>query len=238
MLKQILEVNARIAQPSNGEYRLTSRATKPATVFSRRTLLAVAACAALRTVLAPSGALAEDLTTEAAGFVARVIARAFEILQKKSLRSDERIKALTALFLENFDVRAMSLFALGTYAGRAMGPQRDAYVDAFKDYMIHHYFGRLEAIGDTFSIGRASPDGENVVWVTSGVGSRDGKPYRVEWRVRKTDGTLKIFDVILEGSSLLWVQRSDFASVLQRNNGNITQLTELMRVEKVGKDTP
>ncbi len=238
MPAQISQLASSLAHRSDGGHRLACFAARPATKLSRRTFLTIAASAALPMALAPRGARAEDLTDEAAAFVTQVVARAFEILQNKSLSREARIEALKGLFLERFDVRAMSLFALGNYAGRAMGAQRDAYVEAFKDYMIQHYFGRLEAVGDTFSIGRASPDGENIVWVTSGIGSRGGKPYRVEWRVRKEDDGLKIFNVILEGSSLLWVQRTDFASVLQSNNGNVTRLTELMRIQKVGKETP
>ena len=207
-------------------------------MFTRRTLLAVAACAALRPFAAPSRAAAEDLPAEGAKFVAGIVDQALKILKDKSLGEDEQIKRLTDLFIENFDTRAMSLFALGVYAGRARGAEREAYFDAFKNYMIRHYFSRLESVGDVFSINRASLDGENIVWVTSEAGSHGEKGYRVEWRVRKQDGLLKIFDVLVEGSSLMWLQRNDFASVLRHNDGNIAELTRLMRIQKVGSETP
>ncbi|HXQ68376.1 MAG TPA: ABC transporter substrate-binding protein [Alphaproteobacteria bacterium] len=207
-------------------------------MFARRTLLAVAACAALSPFAAPSRAAAEDLPAEGAKFVAGIVDQALKILKDKSLGEDEQIKRLTDLFIENFDVRAMSLFALGVYAGRARGAEREAYFDAFKNYMIRHYFSRLESVGDVFSVNRASLDGENIVWVTSEAGSHGEKGYRVEWRVRKQDGLLKIFDVLVEGSSLMWLQRNDFASVLRHNDGNIAELTELMRKQKVGNETP
>ncbi|HKO10108.1 MAG TPA: ABC transporter substrate-binding protein [Alphaproteobacteria bacterium] len=207
-------------------------------MFTRRTLLAVAACAALSPLAAPGWAAGEDLPAEGFKFVAGIVDQALKILKDKSLGEDEQIKRLTDLFIENFDVRAMSLFALGVYAGRARGAEREAYFDAFKNYMIRHYFSRLESVGDVFSINRAALDGENIVWVTSQAGSRGEKGYRVEWRVRKQDGLLKIFDVLVEGSSLMWLQRNDFASVLRHNDGNIAELTRLMRIQKVGSETP
>ncbi len=207
-------------------------------MLTRRTLLAVVACAALSPFVAPNRAAGEDLPTEGADFVSAVVDQALKILKDKSLGKEEQIKRLTDLFIATFDVRAMSLFALGVYAGRARGAEREAYFDAFKNYMIGHYFSRLESVGDVFSIKRASLDGENIVWVSSEAGSRGEKGYRVEWRVRKEEGALKIFDVLVEGSSLMWLQRNDFSSVLRQNDGNIAELTELMRKQKVGSETP
>lgn len=204
----------------------------------RRTVLALSVWAGLGALLPAGAARAEDLPAEAATFVTGVVEHALAIIKDKALSREERIKRLTDLYIEDFDARAMGIFALGVYAGRARGEQREAYVEAFKSYVIQHYFARLELVGDVFSIGSARPDGEDIAWVASGIGSAGEKPYRVEWRVRKMDGALKIFDVVLEGSSLLWIQRSDFATVLQRNNGDVGKLVELMRMRKVGQDTP
>lgn len=207
-------------------------------MFTRRTLLAVVAGAALSPFAAPSRVAGQDLPSEGADFVSAVVDQALKILKDKSLGKEEQIKRLTELFIATFDVRAMSLFALGVYAGRARGAEREAYFDAFNNYMIRHYFSRLESVGDVFSIKRASLDGENIVWVSSEAGSRGEKGYRVEWRVRKEEGALKIFDVLVEGSSLMWLQRNDFSSVLRQNGGNIAELTDLMRKQKVGSEVP
>ncbi len=204
----------------------------------RRALVAAAASAAVCLLLLPSAALADDLPAEAAAFVSAVAGQAIGILENKSLSEDQRKASLADWFFANFDVRSMGLFALGGYAGGAADRQRDAYVLAFKDYMIRNYFSRMRALGDVFSVAGASPDGADTALVESGIGSRGEKPSRVEWRVRKQDGALKVFDLIVQGSSLEWSQRADFASVLQRNRGNIAQLVDLMRVQKVGRETP
>ncbi|MFI5022973.1 MAG: phospholipid-binding protein MlaC [Alphaproteobacteria bacterium] len=204
----------------------------------RRALVAVVACAALWPLLPPSPARAGDLPAAAAAFVTGVAGQAIAILENKSLSEDQRKANLARWLFANFDVRSMGLFALGGYAGGAVDGQRDAYVLAFKDYMIRNYFSRMAALGNEFSVSAASPDGEDTALVVSGIGSRGEKPSRVEWRVRKQDGALKVFDVIVQGSSLGWIQRADFGSVLQHNHGDIAQLMDLMRVQKVGRDTP
>ncbi|MFI4987111.1 MAG: phospholipid-binding protein MlaC [Alphaproteobacteria bacterium] len=212
--------------------------SNPLVTLGRRALLAVVACAALCPLLAPSPAQAADLPSEAAAFVTGAGGQAIDILENKSLSDDQRKASLAEWFFANFDVRSMGLFALGGYAGGTQDRQRDAYVLAFKDYMIRNYFSRMQALGNEFSVSAASPDGEDTALVVSGIGSRGEKPSKVEWRVRKQDGALKVFDVIVEGSSLEWGQRADFGSVLQHNHGDIAQLMDLMRVQKVGRETP
>jgi phospholipid transport system substrate-binding protein len=204
----------------------------------RRVLVLALAGAALCSPLLQSAARAADLPGEAAAFVTGVAGQAIAILENKSLSDDQRKVSLAAWFFDNFDVRSMGLFALGGYAGGAADRQGDAYVLAFKDYMIRNFFSRMQALGDVFFVTAAAPDGEDIALVASGIGARGETPSKVEWRVRKQDGALKVFDVIVQGSSLEWSQRADFGSVLQHNHGDIAQLVDLMRVQKVGRDAP
>lgn len=206
--------------------------------LGRRALVVAVSCAAFCLPPLQSPARAADLPGEAAAFVTGVVGQAIAILENKSLSEDQRKASLAEWLFANFDVRAMGLFALGGYAGGAADRQGDAYVLAFKDYMIRNYFSRMQALGDVFSVRAAAPDGEDTALVASGIGARGETPIKVEWRVRKQDGALKVFDVILQGSSLEWSQRADFSSVLQRNHGDIAQLMDLMRVQKVSRDTP
>ena len=47
-----------------------------------------------------------------------------------------------------------------------------------------------------------------------------GQPIRVDWRVRRG----KVIDVIVEGVSMSVTQRSEFASIIQRNGGKVSAL--------------
>ena len=83
--------------------------------------------------------------------------------------------------------------------------------------------------GQSFSVTRAVPDGDNGAMVFTDIGQPGEEPARVQWRVRKAGSNIKIVDVIVEGVSLLVTQRSEFASVLQRNGGKVADLTQLLR---------
>src|SRR3546814_10897865 len=61
-----------------------------------------------------------------------------------------------------------------------------------------------------------------------------GEPYRVAWRVRETDGTFKILDIVAEGVSMAITLRSEYGAVLKNNGGQLPPLTEALR-EKVAR---
>ncbi len=48
----------------------------------------------------------------------------------------------------------------------------------------------------------------------------------MHWRVRESNGALKIVDVVIEGISMSITQRSDFSAVIQRKGGGIDGLLE------------
>ena len=52
---------------------------------------------------------------------------------------------------------------------------------------------------------------------------------RIDWRLVNNNGAYKINDVIVEGISMTATQRSEFASILQRNGGQVRSLIALMR---------
>ncbi|HXQ67154.1 MAG TPA: ABC transporter substrate-binding protein [Alphaproteobacteria bacterium] len=195
-------------------------------MFHRRAIFALVVAAASCQALLLRPASAEQPAAGAEAFVRSAITHALEVLGNKAISRDERVERLDELFLEYFDVRGMSTFALGPFARSAVDGRREEYVDAFKGYMVRHYFARLEGIGDKYSIEKSRPEGENTVMVETKVGS-----YSVVWRVRSRDGEFKIMDLVIEGTSLLLVQRSDFGDLLRSNNGSIPQLIEIMHTQ-------
>jgi phospholipid transport system substrate-binding protein len=52
---------------------------------------------------------------------------------------------------------------------------------------------------------------------------------RIDWRLVNNNGAYKINDVIVEGISMAVTQRSEFASIVQRNGGQVRSLIALMR---------
>ena len=198
-------------------------------MLNRRILL-LSGAASLGVLLAPRLGRAEDIPAEASQFVSVLAQKVIDVLKNKALSKDDRVKALASVFLEGFDVRGIGLFVLGVYGHKASTSERNDYLSVFKDYVVQTYAVRFNSYaGESFLVTKAAPDGDIGAWVTSGIGKPGEEPTEVQWRVRKEEDGFKIIDVVVEGVSLLVTQRSEFASVLQRNNGNIASLTELMR---------
>ena len=50
------------------------------------------------------------------------------------------------------------------------------------------------------------------------------KPLKVNWRVRGKTGSYQIVDIMVEGRSRVVTQKSEFASVIQKNGGYLGPL--------------
>lgn len=202
-------------------------------MWSRRNLLASAAAASIGATLGALGARADDIAEGASNFVSRLAERVIEILKDKRLDKDRRVSALSRVFLDGFDVRAIGRFVLGRYWRSASEAEQMDYLAAFQDFVVQTYAARFSSYaGESFVVTKANPDGEEGAMVFSDIGKPEGEPAHVQWRVRRTASGYKIVDVIVEGVSLIVTQREEFASVLQRHEGKVAALTALLR-EKI-----
>jgi len=202
---------------------------------SRRNLLAWAAAASIGATLGGLDARADDIAAGASDFVSRLAERVIKILTAKRLDKDGRVRALSRVFLDGFDVRAIGRFVLGRYWRPASEAERTDYLAVFQDYVVQTYAVRFTSYaGEAFVVTKAIPDGEEGAIVFSDIGKLGEDPVHVQWRVRRTANGYKIVDVNVEGMSLVVTQREEFASVLQRHEGKVAALTALLR-EKIAQ---
>jgi phospholipid transport system substrate-binding protein len=172
---------------------------------------------------------------DASGFISDLGKRAIDVLTAK-VDDGQREQQFLALFEEGFDVPAISRFVLGPYWRAASEPQRDEFQKLFKAYIVHAYAVRFnQYTGQQMQIKGSRQDGDAVVLVASLIdGAPGGPPIKVDWRVGKSGEGYKIVDVIVEGISMAVTERQEFASVIQRNNGQVEALLKLLR-EKSGQ---
>ena len=196
----------------------------------RFTARIVAFLLALAVVAAPSRA-ADD----AAGFITDLGQRTVQILAAK-IPESERETRFRAIFEEGFDVPAISRFVLGQYWRTASEAQRQDFVALFEAYVVHAYAVRFnEYAGQQLQVIAARAEGDDSSLVQSRIAQPSGAPpLKVDWRVGKTAKGYKINDVVVEGVSMAVTQRQEFASVIQRNGGQIDALLKLLR-EKAGQ---
>jgi len=181
--------------------------------------------AAVLAVAAISPAWADD---PAQRFVATNIQAGFDILNDKTLSPPARREKFAA-FLEGVtDIRRVAMFLVGPAASSAAPADLDAYVVAYRDYIMavyQSYFAQYS--GQTLQVvssrARAADD-----YVVDTVLTGD-TPMPVSFRVR-TDGARPVLvDIAVAGVWLALAQRDQFNAVLAQNGGDIKALSAHLR---------
>ena len=176
------------------------------------------------------------------GFIDHVSHEAFSLLKNTDLTEKQRIAEFGRLFRENFDVDRIARFALGRYWRTTPAPKRVEYQALFADFIVNTYAARFGVYeGQKIEITGAKRLNAKETMVHSKLILPDRPPVRVDWRVRKgKDGRLRIVDVVVEGVSMAITHRSEFAAVIQRDNGRIDGLLQRMREKalKIDYDKP
>ncbi|HEY5597984.1 MAG TPA: ABC transporter substrate-binding protein, partial [Kiloniellales bacterium] len=82
---------------------------------------------------------------------------------------------------------------------------------------------------------RPFAEGTNIFSVSSEFVRPEGEPVKVDWRVQQqSDGGFKIVDISAEGVSIAVTLRSEYTTVLKNNNGNLADLTRILREKIAG----
>ncbi|MBM3618321.1 MAG: ABC transporter substrate-binding protein [Alphaproteobacteria bacterium] len=159
---------------------------------------------------------------DAKAYAHQVGDKVIAILDDKALNDDSKIQKLEALFTDVVDVKWIGRFVLGTAWRSATPEQQEAYLDAYGKFLVKNYTSNFaEYGGETFVVTTArAEDRAGEFFVRTEIQRKGGQPnVIVDYRLRAEDGKkvdFKVFDIIVEGVSLIATQRSEFASVVNR----------------------
>jgi len=189
-------------------------------VFLTGTIFLIAALAAAL----PRPAAAQD----ANGFINNLGTQAISVLGP-SVPPAQRVARFRELFSQDFDVAGIGQFVLGRYWRTATPPQQQEFLRLFQEYIVQAYSARLAQYGgEPFRVTGSRPNGEETV-VTSEIIRANGNPVQVDWYLIRGGSGFKITDVYVAGVSMKVTQRDEFASVIQRNGGQVDGLIAQLR---------
>jgi phospholipid transport system substrate-binding protein len=153
---------------------------------------------------------------------------AIATLTEKGIDRQVREERFTALLEKNFAINGIARFALGRHWRRATDAQKEKYLELFEQLIVKSYASRFgQYSGESFRVKGERADGnKGGRLVQTEVRRSDETTIIVHWRVRESNGALKIVDVVIEGISMSITQRSDFSAVIQRKGGGIDGLLE------------
>ena len=154
---------------------------------------------------------------------------ALEVLGKNATPA-QRVARFHELFREDFDVPGIARFVLGRYWKTATPEQQEEFVRLFEDYIALVYSNQLAAYsGETLRVTGSRTSGEEAVVASEIIRPTGAPPVKVDWHLTDRNGAYKISDVTVDGISMAVTQRSEFASVIQRNGGQVANLIAQLR---------
>jgi phospholipid transport system substrate-binding protein len=141
-----------------------------------------------------------------------------------------RRQQVAAVLRRAVDVEGVGRFILGRWWRTASPQEQREYLRLFEETLIRNLSSRFgEYQGVRFGLGRSQQRTGDDVLVNTIIEQPNSAPFSLDWRVGEVGGQPRVVDVIAEGTSLRLTQRSEYSSVIQRNNGSVQALLDAMR---------
>lgn len=183
-------------------------------------------CAALALCLyaVAAHAQAADPKGEPNKFVETVGNQALQVVKaSEAIRKGDRA-AITAAVNENImpyvNLEKTTRLSAGRYWRQASADQRQRLVEAFKGTLVRTYSGALSRVDDKTQLTilpfRGDANADDVV-VRSSLTQSNGGPVGVDYRLEKTPGGWRIYDLNVEGIWLIQNYRNQFAQQIEQS---------------------
>jgi phospholipid transport system substrate-binding protein len=180
-----------------------------------------------------TGSSSDEAQTAPAGkFIQDLGDKAISVMADKSLTPQQRNEKYASLLHDAFDIPAIGRFVLGRAWETATPAQQQEFLKLFQALVVKMYGARLNLYsGESFKVKGVRAESGTEMVVASVIAHTDGSPpTQVDWRVHKNNnGQLAVIDVSVAGVSQSLTQRQEYAAIIERNNGKIDALLDLMR---------
>ena len=159
-------------------------------------------------------------------FVFELVTEAKKILNSNA---DKKIKSerLGKLALETVDIKGIAFYTLGDYRKNLPPEKKEEYLGLFEKYFLKSFTSRLtDHSNPKIEVLEADVKNAKYTIVKSVLLATDERPeVKIDWRVyTKNPDKPLIRDLSIEGLSLARTQKEEFASIIESNNGELSEL--------------
>jgi len=156
------------------------------------------------------------------GQIRGTIDRVIEILKRPELKSEARARERRDLLRREikpvFDFDEMSKRSLGPNWRERTPQEREAFVGLFTELLENAYLGKIDSYrGETINYVKETIDPPYAVAATVIVTTR-GQEIPVDYRMLRNGDRWRIYDVVIEGVSLVNNYRSQFNAILRKSS--------------------
>jgi phospholipid transport system substrate-binding protein len=167
------------------------------------------------------------------------------IKSDKQLAAGDKQKALKLAeekVLPYIDFEDATRLAVGRAWSQATPEQKKRLVSEFRNMLVRTYSNAIQAYqGQTLKVlpSRGEPKGDEATVRTQFVRA-GGQPLPIDFQMRKTEKGWKVFDIAVEGVSLVLTYRSEFDVVVKQEgiDGLIKRLAQKNTPAAVGGSAP
>lgn len=150
--------------------------------------------------------------------VRQVIERALDALKEPGSTSEARRQKVKRIVDPYFDYQEMAKRSLGPAWGKLSAGQRQEFVALFAQLLEASYSDKIEKYAQRVKIDYTGEilSGDNAEVRTVVVKANDRIP--LNYRLMNEGGTWKVYDVIIEGVSLVSNYRSQFSRIIHESS--------------------
>ena len=167
------------------------------------------------------------------------------IKSDKQLAAGDKQKAVKLAeqkVLPYIDFDQATRLAVGRAWSQASPEQKKRLVGEFRNMLVRTYSNAIQSYqGQTLKVlpSRGKQDPEDTTVRTQFVRA-GGQPLPIEFHMRQTDKTWKVYDIVVEGVSLVMTYRSEFDAVVKQEgiDGLIKRLAQKNTPAAVGGSAP
>ena len=140
--------------------------------------------------------------------------------EQQAYKNDPRqmVSLIERIIVPHFDIRIMAREALGLNWRRATPDQQKRFIAAFRQFLVNDYANEFRNYSNqavVFLPERAGSDNDYAL-VPTQVTTPGVEPVRVDYRLFRVGSDWRIYDVEIDGISLLFTYRNTISEELQR----------------------
>jgi len=150
------------------------------------------------------------------------------VLQKKDLDEETRIQEINKIVSPIFDFPLMAKLALGRkHWPKLTVPQQEKFIRLFVERLRTSYREKIALYNNEEILFKPAEKKKNIIYIPMELKTKD-KKMAILHKLRKVDKLWKVYDVEIQGVSILLTYRSQFDDILSR--GTVEDL--LSRLEE------
>jgi phospholipid transport system substrate-binding protein len=150
------------------------------------------------------------------------ISRVLEVLRDPALKGEEhratRRKKLREIIYARFDLAEMGKRSLARQWRKRSPEEKKEFVDVFSELLEGSYVSKIEAWTNEKIVYLTERKEEKYAEVKSRIVSESGRDIAIDYRLHKTPEGWRVYDVIIEGVSLVANYRRQFKRLIRKSS--------------------